>query len=63
MPQANKIKSWGPGSHQAALVAQLQQNNICFTRKSKTKQNPNPNEGVAAVYEDSRVVQDPWTRP
>ena len=24
---------------------------------------PNPNGGVAAVYEDSRVVQDPWTRP
>ena len=24
---------------------------------------PNPNGGVVAIYEDSRVVQDPWTRP
>ena len=25
--------------------------------------NPNPNGGAVAVYEDSRVVQDPWTHP
>ena len=34
----------GPGSQQAALAAQLQQNDVCFTRKSRTKQNPNPKE-------------------
>ena len=34
----------GPGSQQAALLAQLQQNDVCFTRKSRTKQNPNPKE-------------------
>ena len=28
-----------------------------------SKQNTNPNGGAAAVYEDSRVVQNPWTRP
>ena len=41
---ANKIKNWGPGSEQAALAAQLQQNDVYFTRKSRTKQNPNPKE-------------------
>ena len=34
----------GPGSQQAALAAQLQQNDVCFMRKSRTKQNPNPKE-------------------
>ena len=33
-----------PWFKQAALAAQLQQNNVCFTRKSRTKQNPNPKD-------------------
>jgi hypothetical protein len=48
-PQANKIKNRGPGSQQAALSAHLQQNDVCFTKKSRTKQNPNPNESDSGI--------------
>jgi hypothetical protein len=39
----------GAGSQQVALSAQLQQNNVCFTWKSRTKQNPNPNESDGGI--------------
>ena len=34
----------GPWFIASGLGAQLQQNDVCFMRKSRTKQNPNPKE-------------------
>ena len=43
-------------------VSQIEERRNCFLTE-KSKQNPNPNGGAMAIYEDSRVMQDPWTRP
>ena len=40
----------GPGSQQAALAAQLQQNDVCFMRKSRTKQTQTLRRATAAIY-------------
>ena len=46
----------GPWFTASGIGGTVAANDVCFTRKSRTKQNPNPNGEVAAVYEDSRVV-------
>ena len=51
--QDKKLGPWFTASGIGGTVAA---NDVCFTRKSRTKQNPNPNGEVAAIYEDSRVV-------
>ena len=53
----------GPWFTASSLGGTVAANDVCFTRKSKTKQNSNPNGGVVVIYEDSRIVQDPWMRP
>ena len=45
----NKIKNRGPGSQQAALAVQLQQNDVGFMRKLRTKQNPQTLRRAAAA--------------
>jgi hypothetical protein len=36
---------------------------VCFSKKTRIQQNPNPNGVVVDDYKDSRVVQDPQTGP
>jgi len=48
--KANKIKNRRPGTQQATLVLQLQQNDVYLTRKIRMQQNTNPNESDGSCY-------------
>jgi hypothetical protein len=44
LPHANKIKNRGPGLLVNDLGDTVATNNVCFSTKTRTQQNPNPKE-------------------
>ena len=58
-----EIKNKGPGSLLKDLSPQLQRINLSFTRKTRTKQNPNTNVAAATEYMRIRSWMTPLEMP